>query len=135
MPKQPGDSRSLGLPAEGSGAAGGIGRRVAALCVDWFACLAIAAFVNGAAQGRFDLATLTLIIFFIQVTLLTWLTGASFGQRFLGLIVAPVGRSRVGLPAVTLRTLLICLVIPAVVIGDNGRGLHDIAAGTVVIRR
>jgi len=37
--------------------------------------------------------------------------------------------------AALVRTLLLGLVIPAVVTDDDGRGLHDRAAGTVVVRR
>jgi len=33
-----------------------------------------------------------------------------------------------------LRTLLICLVIPAVIWDRDGRGLQDRAAGTVVVK-
>ncbi len=42
--------------------------------------------------------------------------------------------SRLGLGRVALRTLLICLVIPAVVIDPSGRGLHDRAVGSVALR-
>jgi uncharacterized RDD family membrane protein YckC len=131
----PAPPRNLELPSTGPGAAGGLGRRVAALFIDWFACLAVALLINGGIEGRFDASLLTLAIFFCQVTLLTWLSGASFGQRIMGLVVAPVGRPRIGLPGVALRTLLLCLVIPAVVMQPNGRGLHDLAAGSVVVRR
>jgi hypothetical protein len=34
-----------------------------------------------------------------------------------------------------LRTLLICLVIPPLVFNRDQRGLHDLAVGTVTIRR
>ena len=128
--------RELQLPESGPGSAGGIGRRIAALFIDWFASLLIAALINGGYNdGRFDQGLLTLAIFYLQVTVLTWSFGSAFGQRILGLVVAPVGRPRVGLPAVALRTFLLCLVIPAVVMQPNGRGLHDLAAGTVVVRR
>ena len=36
---------------------------------------------------------------------------------------------------VRLTPLLLVLVIPAVVMDEDGRGLHDRAAGTVVVRR
>ena len=32
------------------------------------------------------------------------------------------------------RTALLCLVIPAVVWGPDGRGLHDVVAGTTITR-
>jgi uncharacterized RDD family membrane protein YckC len=34
-----------------------------------------------------------------------------------------------------LRTLLICLVIPAVVFNRDNRGLHDLAVNSVAVRR
>ncbi|CPU67518.1 Conserved membrane protein of uncharacterised function [Mycobacteroides abscessus] len=40
----------------------------------------------------------------------------------------------VGLGRGLLRTVLLCLVIPAVVWDADGRGLHDRAAGTVLVR-
>lgn len=130
------DRRVLELPESGPGSAGGLGRRIAALFIDWFACLAVAVAVTGGLDStRGDPGLVALAVFFAEVTLLTWLQGASFGQRILGLVVAPVGRSRVGVTACAVRTLLLCIVIPAVVMQPNGRGLHDLAAGTVVVRR
>ena len=35
---------------------------------------------------------------------------------------------------VALRTLLLCLVVPAAIWDGDGRGLHDKAAGTAVVR-
>ncbi|PZP04804.1 MAG: RDD family protein, partial [Dermacoccus nishinomiyaensis] len=32
------------------------------------------------------------------------------------------------------RTVLLCLAIPAVVTDSSGRGLHDKLAGTVIVR-
>lgn len=77
---------------------------------------------------------LNLGIFAAQIVMLTWLSGASFGQRIMRIRVAPVQRPRVGLLAVLARTLLLCLVIPAVVMDPQGRGLHDMVAGTIVLR-
>jgi hypothetical protein len=35
---------------------------------------------------------------------------------------------------IVLLTLLLCLVIPAVVMDSDGRGLHDRAVGSIVVR-
>ena len=40
----------------------------------------------------------------------------------------------IGLLRAALRTLLLCLLIPALIWDRDGRGLHDKAAGTVVVR-
>jgi uncharacterized RDD family membrane protein YckC len=68
------------------------------------------------------------------VIVFTWLLTGSFGQRLLGLRVVRVDGGRLGLPRIVLRTLLLCLVIPAVIWDSHGRGLHDRAAGSIVVR-
>ena len=57
---------------------------------------------------------------------------ASFGQRVLGLRVVRTNGGPLGLWRSVLRTVLLCLVIPAIVI-DDGRGLHDRAVDSIVI--
>jgi uncharacterized RDD family membrane protein YckC len=110
----------------------GTGRRVVALFIDWLASLLISQALVGTPQSSLE-SFATLGIFFVEVTLLTWLSGASFGQRILGVRV--IGRSRrVGFTGAALRTLLICLVIPPLVWDADGRGLHDKAVDTVVVR-
>jgi uncharacterized RDD family membrane protein YckC len=122
----------LGLPESGPGSMASTGLRVLALVIDWFACMVIARVLFGApdsALGSFG----TLFVFFIEVALLTWLTGASFGQRIVGIRV--VGRSRrVGFTAAAIRTLLICLAVPPLIWDADGRGLHDRAVDSVVVR-
>ena len=76
----------------------------------------------------------TLAVFVVEITVLTWLTGASFGQRLVRLRVVSIDGGRVPLWRVLVRTLLICLVIPAVVYDDDGRGVHDRLAHTRVVR-
>lgn len=122
----------LGLPPEGPGSMAGTGRRVVALFIDWLASLLIAQAVVGTPQSSVE-SFATLGIFFVEVTVLTWLSGASFGQRIVGLRV--VGRSRhLGFTGAAIRTLLICVVIPPLVWDADGRGLHDKAVDSVVVR-
>lgn len=76
----------------------------------------------------------TAAIFILESSILIWLTGASFGQRIVGLRVLAANGGRLPLWRSVVRSLLICLVIPAVVYDNDGRGLHDRAAGTLVVR-
>jgi uncharacterized RDD family membrane protein YckC len=76
----------------------------------------------------------TAIVFIVEASVLTWLTGSSFGQRISGLGVASVDGGRLPLWRALLRNFLICLVIPAVVYDNQGRGLHDRLAGTYVVK-
>lgn len=115
---------------------GGLGRRLAALVLDWLAATAVAMLLVGSAgYASNEVALVTLAAFFVEVTLLTWLSSASFGQRILRLRVVRMDGLALGLGRAMLRTLLICLVIPAVVIDRYGRGLQDRAVGSIVILR
>lgn len=104
-----------------------------ALAIDWVAAMVVASFFAG--YGTDNYAMLTLAIFAIQITLLQWLMGSSFGQRITGCAVMSVVGGRAGVLRLALRTALICLVIPPVVWDRDGRGLHDRIAGTVCVRR
>jgi uncharacterized RDD family membrane protein YckC len=119
----------LGLPESGPGSLASLVRRVAALCVDWAVCLLIsAAFFGGD-------PTATLAIFAVENVLLVASIGHTLGHRLLGIHVRrAVGAGPVGLGRAALRTLLVCLVIPAVVWDGDGRGLHDRSAGTLIVR-
>jgi uncharacterized RDD family membrane protein YckC len=108
------------------------------LFIDWIACvLALSAvigesaFNGGGAVGTFA----PLGIFFVEATLLTVLLGGSFGQILLRITVIRTDRTRPSPGRVALRTLLICLAIPPLIFDRDRRGLHDLAAGTVVVRR
>lgn len=127
----------LGLPPSGSGSLASLGRRAVAIFVDWAAASAIAAlFATGDAWAP-------LAVFAVMQVVLVGTVGYSLGHRLLGLQVRVLGApgtgtvdgAVVGLWRAVVRTVLLCLVIPAVVWDGEGRGLHDRAAGTVIVRR
>jgi uncharacterized RDD family membrane protein YckC len=127
-----------GLPEQGPGAAATTGSRVAALFVDLLIGTLIGALVNSYLG---DPTTLQRTLatngsFALQVILLQSLTGQSIGMRLVGIRVARLAaRDEVpGFLPVAIRTALIFFVLPAVVLDRDGRGLHDKAAGTVVLR-
>jgi uncharacterized RDD family membrane protein YckC len=128
--------RPFGLPVEGPGSVAGWGRRVVALFVDWFASLAIAGLLTeplgwDTARGR---SLGPILVLFVVTSLLVGLLGTSLGHRLLGVRVARLDGRAVGIPKAMLRSLLLCLVIPAVIYDKDRRGLHDLAAGTIVVR-
>ena len=130
--------RQHGLPESGPGAAATTGSRVMALVVDLIVGALIGALVNSFLGDPSSLVrTLaTNGAFAVQVVLLQSLTGQSIGMRLLGIRVARLAARDVqpGLLPAAVRTALIFLVIPAVALDRDGRGLHDKAAGTVVLR-
>ncbi len=123
-----------------------------ALLIDWFACLAIsAAFFPVTSQGFYltrgsSLATLG--VFALENVLLVGSIGNTLGHRLMGLRVRrvfaaqsdaakdPVWETAApGFLSALTRTLLLCLVVPAVIWDADGRGLHDRVAGTAIVRR
>jgi len=120
----------LGFPRSGLGSVAPMGRRLAALLIDWFMSLLVALAFSRTWGGL-----AALLVFYGEVLVLTALQGASAGQRFLRLRVVRVGdRGRASVLAVVVRCLLLFLVIPAAIYDRDGRGFHDRAAGTVVVR-
>jgi uncharacterized RDD family membrane protein YckC len=130
--------RRHGLPADGPGAVATTGSRFAALFVDLLVGALIGALINGQ-LGDPTLLQRNLAVngaFALQVITLQLLTGQSLGMRLIGIRVArpsaPDGPP--GFLPVAIRTALLFLVIPAILLDRDGRGLHDKAAGTIVLR-
>ena len=135
-PSYPGER--LGLPESGPGAVAGWGRRILALVVDWGASTLVAiAFtgVGGWIDGGALSESLPILVFLLEASLLTALAGGSFGQLACRVAVARLDGRPVTLLQAVLRTFLICLVIPPLVFNRDARGLHDLAVGTVTLRR
>jgi uncharacterized RDD family membrane protein YckC len=134
-PAYPGET--LGLPESGPGALAPMGRRLAALLVDWLICYGLALLALGlGAISTEMLSTAILVIWFLVGLVAVRLFGFTPGQLALGLgVVAVDGRVPVGIGRVAARGLLIGLVIPALFTDWDGRGLHDRVTGTAVVRR
>ena len=112
-----------------------VGRRLGALVIDWFASLGIALLVfRDFAYGTPDSMLATTGVFYAEIVLFTFLISCSFGQRLLSMRVVNLYGGRLSLWRIMLRTLLILLVIPALVMDSDGRGLHDRIVGSRVIR-
>jgi len=114
------------------------GRRILALLVDWTICtLAVLAFVGLEAYGEpgSKASAMVLVVYVVESALLTWLGGGSIGKLLTGLCVVPAdGRLRRLNPVKALvRQVLVALVIPPLVFRADGRGLHDIFAGTSTV--
>lgn len=129
--------RRYGLPADGEGAVATTGSRVAALLVDVLAGALIGALINGFVDATGLLRTVVVDgSLVLQLILLQALTGQSLGMRLIGIRVAKaVAPGAVpGFVPAAIRTALLVLVVPAVLLDRDGRGLHDKAAGTIVLR-
>ncbi len=127
----------VGLPQTGRGSVAGWGARVLALVVDWGLCtgLAVLFFGTGVLTGSGWRAGATMALFFIESAVLCVLAGGSAGQLVCRIAVVRLGREPLTLPRSLLRAAMVCLVLPAVIIGTDRRGLQDMAAGTAVVNR
>jgi len=127
--------RRLGLPPEGVGAIATTGSRVAAFAVDAIASGLVAApFFSDPTDSRRGVAGIG-VLALMNIVLLT-LSGRTFGMRLIGIRVVPLGElgGRPPLLAASVRTALLCLLIPALIFDRDGRGLHDKASGTAVVK-
>lgn len=108
------------------------GRRILALFVDWVTCLAVV-------EGLVALGVLagnpnglgTLGLFVLESALFTALAGGSFGKLATRIrVVRQDGSAQpVSLLRALLRSVMVALLVPPLLTFD-GRGLHDLAAGT-----
>lgn len=128
--------RPVPTPDEGGNSAG-FGRRLVAVAIDWVACLLITNGLIGRvvelSPEAFSFVPLGLL-FLLNLVGVT-LGGATFGHRLLGLRVVPTVGGWVTPLRSAVRAALLCLFIPALVTAKgDGRGLHDLAARTQVVR-
>ncbi len=130
----------FGLPESGHGSVVGWSRRFGALLIDWIACsvIAIAFFYHPTTGHAADVLSQprlwTPAVFFAEDFLLTALTGFTIGKRLLGVRVIRLDGRPVGLARALVRTVLLMLVIPALMMDRDLRGLQDKAAKTIVVR-
>lgn len=126
----------LGLPAEGAGSVAPIGRRLLALVVDSVLCELIGTlfgFRIGTTTGDYR-DFIPLVVLLAENVLLVGTAGFTVGHKLLGLRVQRVAGGLPGpLPALV-RSVLLCLVVPALIWDRDQRGYHDRAAGTVLVR-
>jgi uncharacterized RDD family membrane protein YckC len=134
-PSHPGNN--LGLPESGPGSLAPMGRRLAALLIDWLISYGLALLALGVGViSKTTLSTAILVIWFLLGVVAVRLFGFTPGQLALSLqVVAVDGRVPIGLGRLVVRGLLIALVVPPLFTDSDGRGLHDRVTGTAVVRR
>ncbi|GAA1691145.1 RDD family protein [Fodinicola feengrottensis] len=126
----------LGLPASGPGALAGFGRRLAALVVDGLlsvlVALAVVSLVTGHPQPP---GTWSAVALFVEYTFFVGFFAQTPGMRVLGIacVRLPDG-GPLGLWRAAVRAALLQLFVPAVITDENGRGWHDRAVQSVMVR-
>lgn len=109
-----------------------------ALAVDWIASTLVVIGLIGPGGWLDDPNSgfFVLGVFALESTVLTALAGGSFGKLATRLRVVRHDGSRrpVDLFRSLGRAVLVCLVVPPLVFRPDGRGLHDIVAGSQTAR-
>jgi uncharacterized RDD family membrane protein YckC len=122
---------ALGLPPAGPGSVASFGRRAAALAIDCVLSTLVALLFTRPEPPRLWSAG----VLFIAYTFFIGFFGQTPGMRLMGIgCVRLSDGAPLGVPRAALRALLLQLLVPALVIDRNGRGWHDRAAGSIVLR-
>ncbi|KOT33507.1 membrane protein [Streptomyces caelestis] len=124
----------LGLPEDGPGSIARPGRRLGALAVDWGLCVLIAyGLITEGYEGQAT-SNWALLVFLVLSVLTVGTVGFTPGKRLFGLRVVALESGRVQPLRGLVRSVLLCLAVPALVWDRDGRGLHDRLARTVEVR-
>ncbi|HVU60469.1 MAG TPA: RDD family protein [Mycobacteriales bacterium] len=122
-------------PESGPGSVAHFGSRLLAFLIDGAVADLIAIIVGGGYHTS-DRQTLSVLIAFLLIEIVfVAAAGQTPGMRVAG--IAVVREDRTGRPKlrwVLLRTLLLATVAPALIIDQDGRAMHDRAAGTVMVK-
>ncbi|WP_104179419.1 RDD family protein [Arthrobacter sp. B0490] len=118
----------LGRPEAGPGSLARFAPRAGALLIDWIICSLISAAFFG-----YD-GFATLYIFLVEQVLFVGFFGYSIGHRVLRMQVQTLDGRPAGFLTALIRSVLLCLVVPALVIDADQRGLHDRARATGLFR-
>jgi hypothetical protein len=121
--------KRLGLPDQGARSIARPGRRFIALAIDWGTAILISV-----AFFAYD-GWATLAIFAAAQIVFLLTANGSIGHLLLGMRVVPLAGGYLGIWRPIARTILLCLVIPAVIWDRDQRGMHDRLVGTVLVRR
>lgn len=127
LPGQAYRGERLGRPRSGPGSVAGFGRRLGGIVVDWVPCAVLAQLFTR------NPATSALVLFALLTVLSLALAGRTPGHAAFGLRVCRMDGGLPGFGQAAVRTVLLCLVVPAVVDNADGRGLHDRATDTLVV--
>lgn len=108
----------------------GLGRRLGALIVDWLlSVLLSAAFADPRSSGWPPVAILIL-----QHAVFVGYFGQTPGMMFTRIrCISFADGGAIGVLRALLRGILLALVLPPVIMDDLRRGLHDKAAGSIVV--
>jgi uncharacterized RDD family membrane protein YckC len=108
------------------------GRRLGALMIDWALCTVVASLLVEDLRAN---PWPQLAIFVVVHAFFVGLFGQTPGMALAKIrAISIADGGAIGLPRAIVRALLLALVIPAMISDGSGRGLHDRAAKSIVVR-
>ena len=113
-----------------------LGRRFAALMVDWLACYFIVTASTGGVGAMAPNRSLSVLaLFFVEIAILSALQGATLGHRLFGIrIIRFADGGAISPVQALIRSALLVTVIFAVTFDENSRGIHERLSGSVLTR-
>jgi uncharacterized RDD family membrane protein YckC len=109
------------------------GRRLGALLIDWALCTVVASLLVDDLRAN---PWPQLALFVVVHAFFVGLFGQTLGMALARIrCVSIADGGAIGIPRGIIRALLLALVIPAVISDGDGRGVHDRAAGSVMVLR
>ena len=142
-PEQKFKGENLGMPAHGAGSMAQLGTRFGALIIDWLLAYALVGIVvtlagPGALGGESFSGVVSWAVpavWGVIGVICVWLFAQTPGQAILGIGTARIDADeRVGFVRSLIRVIFIFFLIPPLVQDEDGRGMHDRATGTALIR-
>lgn len=130
----------LGLPESGPGSLTTTGVRLGAFLIDAIASALVAGLFVQATRSSHGVAddlpgSWSLIPLAVDYVVGMLVAGRTVGMYLLGLRIVRVDRPGAVHPGQAIvRTVLLFLLVPALIWDRDGRGLHDRASGTAVVR-
>jgi uncharacterized RDD family membrane protein YckC len=128
--------KRLGLPEAGAGSVASFNARLAGVLVDIFLATLIGRFITSFVHDPDVVAKQAAGIgaLVAMYALLLPTAGQTLGMRAARIRVARLSGGPVSLLAAMVRGVLVVLAVPALITDRDGRGLHDRAVRSVVLR-
>ena len=102
-------------------------RRLLALLIDWLLSMLVA---YGLTHSQFW----TIVVFTVEVYVLTATTGFTVGKRLVGIRTVRTNGGMIGFWWALVRTAILLTVVPPLLTDRDLRGLHDRASDTIVVQ-
>jgi uncharacterized RDD family membrane protein YckC len=123
----------FGLPEDGPRSVARFGRRLGAIAIDWAIAYGLSWLFFRENDGTAN-PWITLAAFAVLTLLFELFFNASLGHLVLRMRVVPIRGGSLAPWRPLVRTVLLCLAVPALIWDRDQRGLHDRVAGTVLVR-